>query len=128
MRTFFDAGNEVVKRANVPAQFAVLQRINLGLYAVLAGLGATADWRRIAEEIWPFVDAPASTDLGRRGGVAAGPSLSRRYPLSARAPFVPPLACTTRSRRDRPGRPTSTRRPGTDSWRATTSACTTVAR
>ncbi len=65
VRTFFDAGNEVVKRANVPAQFAVLQRINLGLYAVLAGLGATADWRRIAEEIWPFVDAPASTDLGR---------------------------------------------------------------
>ncbi|HEY2302577.1 MAG TPA: AarF/ABC1/UbiB kinase family protein, partial [Acidimicrobiales bacterium] len=66
VRTFFDAGNEVVKRANVPAQFAILQRINLGLYAVLAGLGATADWRRIAEEIWPFVDAPASTELGRQ--------------------------------------------------------------
>jgi predicted unusual protein kinase regulating ubiquinone biosynthesis (AarF/ABC1/UbiB family) len=65
VRTFFDAGNEVVKRANVPAQFAILQRINLGLYAVLAGLGATADWRRIAEEIWPFVDAPPSTALGR---------------------------------------------------------------
>jgi predicted unusual protein kinase regulating ubiquinone biosynthesis (AarF/ABC1/UbiB family) len=65
VRTFFDAGNEVVKRANVPAQFAILQRINLGLYAVLAGLGATADWRRIAEEIWPFVDAPPSTELGR---------------------------------------------------------------
>jgi predicted unusual protein kinase regulating ubiquinone biosynthesis (AarF/ABC1/UbiB family) len=65
VRTFFDAGNEVVKRANVPAQFAILQRINLGLYAVLAGLRATADWRRIAEEIWPFVDAAPSTVLGR---------------------------------------------------------------
>jgi predicted unusual protein kinase regulating ubiquinone biosynthesis (AarF/ABC1/UbiB family) len=65
VRTFFDAGHEVVKRANVPPQFVVLQRINLGLYAVLAGLGATADWRRIAEEIWPFVDAAPSTRLGR---------------------------------------------------------------
>jgi predicted unusual protein kinase regulating ubiquinone biosynthesis (AarF/ABC1/UbiB family) len=66
VRTFFDASNEVVKRANVPPEFVVLQRINLGLYAVLAGLGATANWRRIAEEIWPFVDAPPSTDLGRQ--------------------------------------------------------------
>jgi len=79
VRTFFDAGNEVVKRANVPAEFVILQRINLGLYAVLAGLGATADWRRIAEEIWPFVDAAPSTALGRlearwrEGGPAGWP-------------------------------------------------------
>jgi predicted unusual protein kinase regulating ubiquinone biosynthesis (AarF/ABC1/UbiB family) len=65
VRRFFDAGNEVVKHANVPPAFVVLQRINLGLYAVLAGLHATADWRRIAEEIWPWVNAPPSTDLGR---------------------------------------------------------------
>ena len=65
VRKFFNAGDAVVKRANVPAAFVVLQRINLGLYAVLAGLRATADWRRIAEEIWPWVSAPASTELGR---------------------------------------------------------------
>jgi predicted unusual protein kinase regulating ubiquinone biosynthesis (AarF/ABC1/UbiB family) len=65
VRRFFDASDEVVKHANVPAPFVVLQRINLGLYAVLAGLRATADWRRIAEEIWPWVSAPPSTDLGR---------------------------------------------------------------
>jgi predicted unusual protein kinase regulating ubiquinone biosynthesis (AarF/ABC1/UbiB family) len=64
LRHFFDAGNPVVRRANVPRQFVVLQRINLGLYAVLAGLGATADWRRIAEEIWPWSSAPPSTALG----------------------------------------------------------------
>jgi predicted unusual protein kinase regulating ubiquinone biosynthesis (AarF/ABC1/UbiB family) len=64
VRTVFDANNEVVKRANVPAPFVMLQRINLGLYAVLAGLRASADWRRIGEEIWPFVEAPASTTLG----------------------------------------------------------------
>lgn len=65
VRRFFDASNEVVKRANVPPSFVVLQRINLGLYAVLAGLQATADWRRVAEEVWPWIAAPASTPLGR---------------------------------------------------------------
>ncbi len=65
IRRFFDASDEVVKHANVPATFVILQRINLGLYAVLAGLRATADWRRIAEEIWPWVAAPPSTELGR---------------------------------------------------------------
>jgi predicted unusual protein kinase regulating ubiquinone biosynthesis (AarF/ABC1/UbiB family) len=64
LRHFFDAGDPVVKRANVPPPFVVLQRINLGLYAVLAGLGATANWRRIADEIWPWVGAPPSTRLG----------------------------------------------------------------
>jgi predicted unusual protein kinase regulating ubiquinone biosynthesis (AarF/ABC1/UbiB family) len=65
VRRFFDASDEVVKHANVPAAFVILQRINLGLYAVLAGLRATADWRRVAEEIWPWVGAPPSTQLGR---------------------------------------------------------------
>ena len=64
VRRFFDASDEVIKRANVPPAFVVLQRINLGLYAVLAGLRAAADWRRIAEEIWPWVGAPPSTPLG----------------------------------------------------------------
>lgn len=65
LRHFFDAGDPVLKRANVPASFAVLQRINLGLYAVLAGLGSTADWNRIAGEIWPWVNAAPSTPLGQ---------------------------------------------------------------
>jgi hypothetical protein len=66
VRRFFDISNEVVKHANVPPPFVILQRINLGMYAVLAGLGATANWRRIAEEIWPFVNAGPSTPLGQR--------------------------------------------------------------
>jgi hypothetical protein len=48
----------------VPRTYAILQRINLGLYAVLGSLNATANWRRIAEEIWPFVNGPASTPIG----------------------------------------------------------------
>lgn len=55
---------DIMKAANVPPSFVIIQRINLGLYAVLGELRATANWRRIAEEIWPFVDGAASTPLG----------------------------------------------------------------
>ncbi len=65
LRHFFDASSPVVKRANVPPSFVVLQRINLGLYAVLAGLGSERNWRRVASEVWPWVAAPPSTELGR---------------------------------------------------------------
>jgi predicted unusual protein kinase regulating ubiquinone biosynthesis (AarF/ABC1/UbiB family) len=67
VRTMFDLTSEtaaVSRRANVPSSFVVTQRINLGLHAVLAQLHATANWRRIAEELWPFVNAPPSTPLG----------------------------------------------------------------
>ena len=68
VRRFFDRRGpfaEVMKEANVPPAFAVVQRVNLGLFAVLARLGATADWRSIGEELWPWVGAPASSALGR---------------------------------------------------------------
>jgi predicted unusual protein kinase regulating ubiquinone biosynthesis (AarF/ABC1/UbiB family) len=65
LRHFFDASSPVVRRANVPPPFVVLQRINLGLYAVLAGLGSEGNWRRVAEEVWPWIGAPPSTGLGR---------------------------------------------------------------
>lgn len=64
LRHFFDAADPVVRRANVPPPFVVLQRINLGLYAVMAGLRSRGNWRRIAEEVWPWVAAPASTPIG----------------------------------------------------------------
>lgn len=57
-------GRDVLKHAMVPPQFVILQRINLGLFAILGRLEATADWRGIAEEIWPIVDGPPSTALG----------------------------------------------------------------
>ena len=50
--------------SNVPPAFVITQRINLGLHAVLGRLHATANWRRIAEELWPFVDGPPSTPMG----------------------------------------------------------------
>jgi hypothetical protein len=48
----------------LPRSYVLLQRINLGLYALLGELSATADWRRISEEIWPFVQGPPSTPIG----------------------------------------------------------------
>jgi len=69
VRRFFDAGGPhgpIMKAANVPPSFVIIQRINLGLYAIFGQLRATANWRRISEELWPFVGGPPSTDLGRR--------------------------------------------------------------
>ena len=45
--------------------FVIIQRINLGLYALLGELHATGNWRRIAEELWPFVDGAAVDADGR---------------------------------------------------------------
>jgi hypothetical protein len=42
-----------------------IQRINLGRYALLGGLGAIGNYRRMAEELWPFVDGPPSTPMGQ---------------------------------------------------------------
>jgi predicted unusual protein kinase regulating ubiquinone biosynthesis (AarF/ABC1/UbiB family) len=67
VRRVFDATGphrEVMRHANVPRAFVIVQRINLGLFAVLAALGATANWRRLAEELWPWVQGPPSTPLG----------------------------------------------------------------
>jgi len=33
------------------------------MFALLGDLSATGDWRAIAEEIWPFVQAPPSTPM-----------------------------------------------------------------
>jgi predicted unusual protein kinase regulating ubiquinone biosynthesis (AarF/ABC1/UbiB family) len=67
VRRVFDATGpfrEVMRHANVPRAFVIVQRINLGLFAILASLGATANWRRLAEEMWPWVEGPPSTPLG----------------------------------------------------------------
>jgi hypothetical protein len=64
VRRFFDVRSPVAQYVSVPRSYVILQRINLGLFALLGDLTATADWRAIAEEIWPFVQAPPSTPMG----------------------------------------------------------------
>jgi predicted unusual protein kinase regulating ubiquinone biosynthesis (AarF/ABC1/UbiB family) len=63
-RRYFDFHNPLAAYASIPRSYVILQRINLGMFALLGDLGATADWRAIAEEIWPFVQAPPSTVIG----------------------------------------------------------------
>jgi predicted unusual protein kinase regulating ubiquinone biosynthesis (AarF/ABC1/UbiB family) len=63
-RRFFDFHSPLAPYARIPRSYVILQRINLGLFALLGDLSATADWRRIAEEIWPFIQGPPSTPLG----------------------------------------------------------------
>jgi predicted unusual protein kinase regulating ubiquinone biosynthesis (AarF/ABC1/UbiB family) len=68
VRRFFDTSGDhgdIMKTTNVPPSMVIIQRINLGLYAVLGQLGARANWRRIAEELWPWTDGGPSTELGR---------------------------------------------------------------
>jgi len=64
VRRFFDARGPLAPYSDVPRSYVVLQRINLGLYAVLGSLNATGNWRRMASEMWPFVNGPASTPIG----------------------------------------------------------------
>ena len=74
VRRFFDLRSPVSNYVAIPRSYVILQRINLGLFALLGELNATANWRTVAEEIWPFVRAPASTPIGE----AEGPWLARR--------------------------------------------------
>ena len=67
VRRFFDVSGphaHVAKKSNVPPAFVITQRINLGLHAVLGRLRATANFRMIAEELWPMVDGPPTTPMG----------------------------------------------------------------
>jgi predicted unusual protein kinase regulating ubiquinone biosynthesis (AarF/ABC1/UbiB family) len=69
VRQFFDLSGphtHIMKAANLPASMVIIQRINLGLFALFGDLRARGNWRRIAEELWPFVDGPPSTPMGER--------------------------------------------------------------
>ncbi len=65
VRHTFDRTSPISQYATVPRAFVFIQRINLGLYALLGELGARGNYRRIASELWPFVDGDPSTELGR---------------------------------------------------------------
>jgi predicted unusual protein kinase regulating ubiquinone biosynthesis (AarF/ABC1/UbiB family) len=69
VRRFFDLTGphaEIMKAANLPPSMVIIQRINLGLYALFGDLGARNNWRRLAEELWPFVESEPSTPMGER--------------------------------------------------------------
>jgi predicted unusual protein kinase regulating ubiquinone biosynthesis (AarF/ABC1/UbiB family) len=63
---FDQATDGIAKYTNMPPNYTIVQRINLGLLAVFGELEATANWRSIAEELWPFVNGDPSTPMGER--------------------------------------------------------------
>jgi predicted unusual protein kinase regulating ubiquinone biosynthesis (AarF/ABC1/UbiB family) len=64
VRHTFDRDSPISQYATVPRAFVFIQRINLGLYALLGELNATGNYRRIASELWPFVDAGPDSPVG----------------------------------------------------------------
>lgn len=69
VRRYFDLNGEhgdIIKAATLPSSMVIAQRINLGLFALFGELGASGNWRRIGEEIWPSVDGEPSTPMGIR--------------------------------------------------------------
>ena len=64
VRHTFDRSSPIAQYATVPRAFVFIQRINLGLYALLGDLGARGNYRRMAEELWPFADGAPSTPMG----------------------------------------------------------------
>ena len=68
------------KAANLPPSFVIIQRINLGLYAIFGELGATANWRRHRRGAVAVGRRPAVDRAGRGRG-----RLARRPPLTSGA-------------------------------------------
>ncbi|MGI9032054.1 MAG: ABC1 kinase family protein [Ilumatobacteraceae bacterium] len=64
VRHTFDRTSPIAQYVTLPRAFVFIQRINLGLYALLGDLGAVGNYRRVAEELWPFTDGPPSTPMG----------------------------------------------------------------
>lgn len=63
VRHTFDRSSPIAQYATVPKAFVFIQRINLGLYALLGELRATGNYRKMAEELWPFVKGGPSTPM-----------------------------------------------------------------
>lgn len=83
VRHTFDRNSPIAAYATVPRSFVFIQRINLGLYALLGALRATGNWRRIVEEIWPFSNAGPSTAMGE----AEARWIRRQHPTFTPPPF-----------------------------------------
>ncbi len=64
VRHTFDRSSPISQYATVPKTFVFIQRINLGLYAILGELRATGNYRKVAEELWPMVNGGPSTPMG----------------------------------------------------------------
>jgi len=55
---------DLLRRLNLPPDYLLLNRIQVGVNSILGQLAATANWFRIAQEL--SSDAAPATDLGRQ--------------------------------------------------------------
>ena len=55
---------DLFRKLNLPADYLLLNRIQLGVNSILGRMGATANWHRISRELMD--SAPASTELGEQ--------------------------------------------------------------
>ena len=120
VRHTFDRTSPIAQYATVPKAFVFIQRINLGLYALLGELQATGNYRRIAEELWPFVQGrPARRwpTPSSRGSAAWPPQLNSPAEPSAPVGRLRPTARDVRfgSPRDTRCSP-PVRAPRTSRW------------
>ena len=70
-RRFFDFRSPLAAYVQIPRSYVILQRINLGLFALLGELSATADWRciaRVAVRPGAAVHAMGVAEAGWRAG------------------------------------------------------------
>ncbi|MBO0804787.1 MAG: AarF/ABC1/UbiB kinase family protein [Nocardiopsaceae bacterium] len=89
-RKFFDFRSPISAYASIPPAYVIIQRINLGMFSVLAEMNATGDWRALAEEIWPFFQGPPSTPMGE---AEAAWKAASALPLRRRARGWEPASC-----------------------------------
>lgn len=66
VRHLFDHNNRLAPYLTVPRPFVLIQRINMGLFALLGELGAGGPYLRIAQELWPFTPDDPATPMGER--------------------------------------------------------------
>ena len=79
---FVDLRSPLAAYVQLPRSYVILQRINLGLFALLGELSATADWRGIAEEIWPFFQGVPCTPMGAAEAAWRSRRTVRTHPAS----------------------------------------------
>ena len=81
-RRFFDLTGEhtdIMKAANLPPSMVIVQRINMGLFALFGDRTPGPTGAKIAEEIWLFTDGAPSTPMGSGSPEGADPrSFDRR--------------------------------------------------
>ena len=59
-----DLTRDINKWSTIPPDFLILQRITIGLLAILGRLNATANWQRILTELW--WDGPPASPMGEQ--------------------------------------------------------------